>query len=121
MRGLQCAIGKCAFGVFRKGAGTIGKTIGIAGDFQSGGQMAAALSDALGEPVAYNAVTPEAFRGFGFPGAEDLGNMFQYKAEFNESFCATRDPAVARALNPELLGFRAWLDENKSRLPVESK
>ena len=37
--------------------------------------------------MRYNAVSPEAYRGFGFPGAEDLGNMFQFYADFEDYFC----------------------------------
>jgi hypothetical protein len=28
--------------------------------------------------MAYSAVMLEAYRGFGFPGADDLGSMFQF-------------------------------------------
>jgi uncharacterized protein YbjT (DUF2867 family) len=112
-------IGKCAAGIFRAGETFRGRTVGIAGEHLTGAEMAAALGDVLGEPVRYAAVSPDDFRALGFPGADDLGNMFQYKAEFSEGFCAKRDPAVARALNPELLTFRAWLAENKGRLPVD--
>src|SRR3954452_1392012 len=62
-------IGKCAYGIFRKGDELIGKTVGIAGEHVTGGQMAASLTKALGREVAYNAVPPEVFRSFGFPGA----------------------------------------------------
>ena len=48
---------------------------------------AAALSKALGQEVRYNSITPEAYRGLGFPGAEDLGNMFQFKRDFEAVFC----------------------------------
>jgi hypothetical protein len=80
--------------------------------------MAAQLAAALGEDVSYNAVTPAEFRGFGFPGAEDLGNMFQFKHDFEDYFCGARDPAVARALNPSLLTFRQWLARWKDRIPL---
>jgi hypothetical protein len=80
--------------------------------------MAAALSDALGEPVSYNAVSPDAYRGFGFPGAEDLGNMFQVTSEFEAEYADKRDIAETRKLNPELQDFRTWLAENKDRIPV---
>jgi uncharacterized protein YbjT (DUF2867 family) len=76
-------IGKCAYGVFKKGTEYIGKTVGIAGEHLTGKQMAAAFTRALGEEVRYNDVTPEDYRGFGFPGADDLGNMFQFKRDFN--------------------------------------
>ncbi len=112
-------IGKCAYGVFKKGRELIDKTVGIAGEHLTGTQMAAALSKALGQEVRYNDVTPEAFRGFGFPGAEDLGNMFQFKCDFEEVFCGARNPAVARSLNPSLQTFEGWLAQNKNRIPLE--
>jgi len=111
-------IGRCAYGIFRKGAGTIGQTIGIAGEHLTGAQMAAALGKALGREVIYNAVTPEQYRGFGFPGAEDLGNMFQFKRDFEEYFCGARSVEVARALNPQLQSFADWLARNRERIPL---
>ena len=75
-------IGRSAYGIFKKGLSTVGKYIGIAGEHLSGAEMAAAFGSVLGEEVRYNAVPPAVYRGFGFPGAEDLGNMFQYKSDF---------------------------------------
>jgi uncharacterized protein YbjT (DUF2867 family) len=113
-------IGKCCFGVFKKGGEYIGKTVGIAGEHLTGQQMAAAMTKALGQPVRYNAVPFEVYRKFGFPGADDLGNMFQFKHDFNEAFCGNRNLAVARALNPALQTFEQWLAQNKSRIPLEA-
>jgi uncharacterized protein YbjT (DUF2867 family) len=112
-------IGRCAYGIFKKGKAYIGKTVGIAGEHVSGSEMAAALGKALGQTVRYNAVTPEAYRGFGFPGAEDLGNMFQFYRDFNDEFRKSRDTRLARELNPSLQTFEVWLAENKSRIPLE--
>ncbi|MEK6526271.1 MAG: NmrA/HSCARG family protein [Nitrospirota bacterium] len=112
-------IGKCALGIFKKGREYIGKTIGIAGEHLTGAQMAAALSKALGQEVRYNDVPPDVYRKFGFPGAEDLGNMFQFKRDFESYFCGARNPAVARALTPSLQTFDTWLARNKSRIPIE--
>ena len=112
-------IGKCAYGIFKKGREFIGKTVGVAGEHLTGAQMAAALTKALGQEVRYNDVPPEVYRGFGFPGAEDLGNMFQFKRDFQEVFCGPRNPSVARALNPSLQTFDGWLAQNKSRIPLE--
>lgn len=112
-------IGRCAYGIFKRGREYIGKTVGIAGEHLTGAEMAAALTRALGQEVRYNAVTPDAYRAFGFPGADDLGNMFQFKRDFNEYFCGVRDVKVARALNPELQTFERWLAENKSRIPID--
>ena len=111
-------IGRCAYGIFKGGATNIGKTVGIAGEHLTGAQMAASFARALGQPVGYNAVTPAAFRAFGFPGAEDLGNMFQFYAEFADYFMGARPLAVARSLNPALLTFDAWLAANKDQIPL---
>jgi uncharacterized protein YbjT (DUF2867 family) len=111
-------IGGCAYGLFRRGAEFIGKTVGVAGEHLTGAQMAAALSMALGREVAYNAVTPDVFRSFGFPGADDLGNMFQFKADFESMYCGNRDLALSRSLNPKLQTFSQWLAANKERIPI---
>jgi uncharacterized protein YbjT (DUF2867 family) len=112
-------IGKCALGIFKKGREFIGKTVGIAGELLTGAQMAAALTKALGQEVRYNDVSPEVYRSFGFPGAEELGNMFQFKRDFEQVYCGARDPAIARALNPSLQTFETWLAHNKERIPLD--
>jgi uncharacterized protein YbjT (DUF2867 family) len=111
-------IGKCAYGIFKQGRQWIGKRVGIAGDHVTGAQMAQAMSKALGAAVSYNEVSPEVYRGFGFPGADDLGNMFQYYTEFEQEFVAARSLETARSLNPELLSFEDWLSQYGSRIPV---
>jgi len=111
-------IGKCALGIFKKGQAYIGKRLGIAGEHLTGTEMAAIMTKVFGQPVHYNAVTPEQYRALGFPGAEDLGNMFQFKRDFNDAFCGPRDPAVARGLNPALQTFETWLARNKNRIPL---
>ena len=111
-------IGRCAYGIFKKGRQMIGKTVGIAGEHLNGAQMAAALSKALGREVRHNDIPPDVYRGLGFPGADDLGNMFQYKRDFNEVFCGARSLTVSRELNPQLQTFETWLARNKDRIPV---
>jgi uncharacterized protein YbjT (DUF2867 family) len=112
-------IGRCAYGIFRKGAEYIGKSVGIAGEHLTGAQMAASFTRALGREVRYQDVPPEVYRSFGFPGAEDLGNMFQFKRDFEKDFCGARSLDVSRSLNPSLLTFDGWLAQNKSRIPLE--
>jgi uncharacterized protein YbjT (DUF2867 family) len=111
-------IGGCAYGIFRRGAEFIGRTVGVAGEHLTGAQMAADLSKALGQEVVYNAVPPAVYRSFGFPGADDLGNMFQFKADFEGLYCGHRDLALSRALNPRLQTFAQWLAVNGKRIPV---
>ena len=74
---------------------------------------------ALGREVRYNGVSPDVYRSLGFPGADDLGNMFQFKRDFNDAFCGARNVEVTRVLNPSLQTFDAWLAQNKSRIPLE--
>ncbi len=112
-------IGKCAYGVFKKGREYIGKTIGIAGECLTGPEMAQAMSKALGQEVRYNGVPPDVFRGFGFPGAEDLGNMFQFQSDFAEYFLSARDPVLSRTLDPELQTFAQWLGKNAAKMPLD--
>jgi uncharacterized protein YbjT (DUF2867 family) len=111
-------IGKCAYGIFKQGRQWTGKRVGIAGDHVTGAQMAAQMSRALGKEVVYHMVSPAVYRGFGFPGADDLGNMFQYYTEFEQEFVGARSLDTARSLNPELLGFEAWLTKYVSRIPL---
>lgn len=112
-------IGKCAYGIFKRGDELIGKTIGVAGEHLSGQEMADAVSKALGKQVLYNNVTPESYRGFGFPGADDLGNMFQFYRDFEEVCNGVRNVEFSRQLNPELKDFETWLSENAHRIPLE--
>jgi hypothetical protein len=81
--------------------------------------MAMAFSKAFNQVVVYNAVPPEVYRGFGFPGADDLGNMFQFKHDFNEAFCSVRNVEFSRLLNPKLQSFEQWLVANKSLIAIE--
>jgi uncharacterized protein YbjT (DUF2867 family) len=112
-------IGKCAYGIFRKGNEFLGRTVAISGENLTGAQMAAVFSAVLGRAVTYNGVSPETYRGFGFPGADDLGNMFQFKRDFEEYFCGARNPDFARTLNPSLQDFKTWLIQHKSAIPLE--
>ena len=112
-------IGKCALGIFKRGLELVGKTVGLAGEHLTGKEMAAKLSTALRQDVRYNDVPPEVYRKFGFPGAEDIGNMFQFKRDFQEVFCGARNPDIARGFNPSLQTFDQWLASNKDRIPLE--
>src|SRR5437867_2577201 len=112
-------IGKCAYTIFKRGQEFRGKTVGIAGEQLTGAQMAAALTRALGREVRYNDVPPEVYRSFGFPGADDMGNMFQFKRDFEPIYTGARNLDIARSLNPSLQTFETWLAQNKSRIPLE--
>jgi len=111
-------IGKCAYGIFKAGDEFLGKRVGIAGEHLTGAETAAAMSAALGVEVAYQAVDPAIYRSLGFPGAEDLGNMFQFNRDFSDYLTSARDIALSRRLNPELLDLNGWLRINAGRIPL---
>jgi len=48
-----------------------------------------------------------------------LGNMFQFKRDFEDDFCGARSVEFSRSLNPSLLGFDDWLAQNRDRIPLE--
>jgi uncharacterized protein YbjT (DUF2867 family) len=112
-------IGKCAYGIFKQANGLIGKTVGIAGEHITCHQMADTMSKVLGVEIKYNAVSPEAYRNFGFPGAQDLGNMFQFYSEFSDYFTGIRDIDAVKKINPELQNFETWVRNNKDRISLE--
>ena len=112
-------IGKCAYGIFKRGKELIGKTVGIAGDQLACNDMAQVLTKTLGKEVTYHEITPEQYRSLGFPGADDLGKMFQFYRDFEEVFDRTRDVWFSKELDPELKSFEKWAKENAVLLLAE--
>lgn len=111
-------IGKSVYGIFKAGDEYKNSTVGLVGEKLTGQQMAEAFSETYGKKVQYNAVEPEVYRNFRFPGADDLGNMFQFKADFEDDFCGARDEEQTRKLDPELMSLKQWLQQNKNRIKV---
>ena len=112
-------IGKTAYGIFKAGSQYIGKRVGIAGESLTLQEMSAQLSNALGVgPIRYTPVEPDAYRRFGFPGADEMGNMFQVYRDFDRDVLGARSVDVTRSLNPELQSFGQWIAKNKSRIPL---
>ncbi len=112
-------VGKVVLGIFSKGTSMVGQTVGIAGETLSGPQLAATFAKHLGRPVAFYDMPFDDYRALGFPGADDMGNMYQWQAIAGEEFLGLRSAETARALNPELLTFDAWLTANAAQIPVD--
>jgi uncharacterized protein YbjT (DUF2867 family) len=110
-------IGPAAYGIFKSGSEFVGKHVGVAGEQLTGDEYAARFSAAL-EPVTYSPLSPDAFRALGFPGAEDLGNMFQHHELFNGEVCALRDVELTHRLHPGVMNFARWLELYASRIPL---
>lgn len=112
-------IGKSAYQIFKRGDEFIGKTVGIAGDHLTGEEMADSFATALDQKVVYNAVPFDVYRNLDFPGADDLGNMFQFKHDYEDYFCEVRDLEKSKKINPSMVNFNSWLEENKNKIPIE--
>jgi uncharacterized protein YbjT (DUF2867 family) len=110
-------IGATAYGIFKQGTSTVGQHIGIAGEILTGAELAASFGKHLGRPVGFYDMPFDAYRALGFPGADDLGNMFQFQAILGEEFLRRRSPEVARAFHPGLQSFDTWLARNIARIP----
>ncbi len=112
-------IGKVAYGIFKAGQQYVGKTVGIVGENLTLNEMSQKLSPALGiGSIKYIAVEPDAYRGFGFPGADEMGNMFQVYRDFEREVLGARSVDIARSLNPELQTFDQWIAKNKNKIPL---
>jgi uncharacterized protein YbjT (DUF2867 family) len=111
-------IGRTAYGILKRGTGMVGQRVGIAGEILSGPELAAAFTRHLDRPVSFHDMPFDDYRALGFPGADDMGNMYQWQAILGEEFLRARPVEPTRALNPELLSFDAWLAANASRIPV---
>ena len=111
-------IGRCAYGIFREGTALVGQRIGVAGESLTGAEMAAKMGRAMGKSINFYDMPFDDYRKLGFPGAEDLGNMFQFQQMLGEEFQRYRDPVRARALNPELKDFDAWLAVNARNIAI---
>jgi uncharacterized protein YbjT (DUF2867 family) len=111
-------IGGCAYGIFKRGPSAAGQSFGISGENLSGAEMAAKLGDVLGESIKFVDVPFDAYRALDFPGADDLGNMFEYHMLLGDKFLAARDPKLTRELNPQTRDFTAWLRDNASKIAI---
>jgi hypothetical protein len=110
-------IGRTALGIFKAGQQYIGKTIGILGEALTIDEMSRKIEKGLGiSPVKYNAVEPDVYRSWGFPGADEMGNMFQADRDFAKQMLANRSLDETRKLNPQLQSFDQWLANNKDKV-----
>jgi len=110
-------IGRTAYGIFKAGQQYVGKTVGIYGESLTIKQMGEKLSSGLGIPaITYNAVEADTYRGFGFPGADEMGNMFQVYRDFEKEVIGARSLDTAKSLNPQLQNFDQFVAKNKSAI-----
>ncbi|KAG1678479.1 hypothetical protein FOA52_014510 [Chlamydomonas sp. UWO 241] len=106
-------IGRCALGVFKAGDEYKGKSVFVAGDVLTVADLMAVCAKATGKKFSY-----AAYAGFGFPGAEELANMFHYY-KCDVAFGARRNPDGphgAKALYHGIQSAAVWAEANKEQL-----
>lgn len=108
-------IGKCALGVFKAGKKYKEKSVYVAGEVLPFSEMLEICSKVTGKKFSYQPVDRETYAGFGFPGADDLANMFHYNVH-DQTFNANRSPVISKQLNPSLQNFQQWAESKKEQL-----
>mmetsp|Transcript_38639 Transcript_38639/g.94855 ORF Transcript_38639/g.94855 Transcript_38639/m.94855 type:complete len:189 (-) Transcript_38639:345-911(-) len=83
-------VGKMTAGILET-PGMIGQTVGSASLHCSAAQLAAHMSEATNQTITYQCVPWDTFAAFGFPGAEELAQMFKFFTDNEKEFLAIRD------------------------------
>ncbi|KAI8518438.1 NmrA-like domain-containing protein 1 [Branchiostoma belcheri] len=99
--------------IFKNWAEWVRRSVGFSGDKLTIQQYADILSKHLA-PKVFKAsdMTADAFGQLGFPGADDLGNMFKFYRLHNPD----RSVDLTRQLHPAAKTFDTWVGENKDVL-----
>jgi uncharacterized protein YbjT (DUF2867 family) len=107
-------VGGVVASIFEQRERFLGRTVGIVGDDEAPGAYAESMSRRTGRSVTYSHVPREVFAGFGFPGAEELANMFDTQRRFILQRRA--DLEASRELYPAMRSFDAWMETEGGRL-----
>jgi uncharacterized protein YbjT (DUF2867 family) len=93
--------------------------VGVSSEHLTGQQITERLSDATGKSYEYVAISPSEYRNLGFPGCQELGNMFEFKSCHNGDFCHRRHlNQVTQHYSPE--HFMSWCQKHCGKLLTET-
>ncbi len=111
-------VGGVVAAIFDRPAEFRDRSVGIVGDDLPGKTYAEIMSRILGQKVVYNYIPRATYAALGFPGAQELADMF----EFNRLYIPERraDVAQSRALYPGMQAFEAWMKANKDQFKAEA-
>jgi uncharacterized protein YbjT (DUF2867 family) len=107
-------VGRVVAPMFEQPEQWIGKVVKPAGDEIPASEYAAIMSRTTGADIRFAHVPRETFAALGFPGAEDLADMFEYYRLHIPS--RVNDIASCRARAPELQNFATWAARNQEKL-----
>jgi uncharacterized protein YbjT (DUF2867 family) len=106
-------VGGVVASIFEQRDRFLGQKVGVVGDDLPCAAYAASMSRRTGRSIAYGHVPREVFAGFGFPGAEELANMFDTQRRFIPQ--RTADVEISRELYPGMRTFDTWMEQEGSR------
>jgi uncharacterized protein YbjT (DUF2867 family) len=107
-------VGPIVAKVFSEPETYIGRTLTAVGTDDTCDAYAAAMTRILELPVQYNYVPRELYKSFGFPGAEELANMFEVQRLYIPN--RQKDLEESYRINPAMQSFESWLEKNKEQL-----
>lgn len=89
------------------------RTVGVVGEDRTCKEYAAIMSQVLGVTVRYNHIQRDVYSALGFPGAEELANMF----EVQRLYIPRRSQHLMESyfMNPKMQNFESWLLNNRSQ------
>ena len=92
----------------------MGRVVKVVGDEMPAARYAEILGAVTGAQIRYGHIPRETYAALGFPGAEDLADMFEYY----RSHIPRREPEISlcRSIAPDMQTFAVWARRNKSRL-----
>ncbi len=70
----------------------------------------------MGKTVKYNYIPLDVYSKFEFPGAEELGNMFEVQRLYVKG--RQNDVEQSKKLYPGIRTFEEWMKENKDKFTM---
>ncbi|KAG9469012.1 hypothetical protein GDO78_021428 [Eleutherodactylus coqui] len=101
-------LGPVVISILKSPSQYIGKDMRLSTDRLTVAQYAAIMSSVTGKDIKDAKITPEAYEKLGFPGAEELANMFRFHLMKPD-----REMELTLQLNPKAKKFEVWMEENK--------
>ncbi len=106
-------VGGVVTAIFNNPTEYIGKTVGVVGADDTCIEYAAILSRTLHQNIQYNYIPRDNYAALGFPGAEELANMFEVQRLY--ILQRQNDLALTYQLNPATQSFENWVSKNKQQ------
>jgi uncharacterized protein YbjT (DUF2867 family) len=106
-------LGSIVAPVFNNPAMYKGRVIGPVGADDTCAAYADTMSKVLNLDIRYNYIERDVYASLGFPGAEELANMFEVQRLYITSRQA--DLQESLALNPAIQSFESWMIKHKER------